>query len=63
VFASWSVYLDLRARRTESRGEGDKIFAAHWPHVPDDDPIGHVLNRVPKYVASNDQNLWMVLGG
>jgi hypothetical protein len=20
------------------------IFAAHWPHVPNDDPVGHVLN-------------------
>jgi dihydrofolate reductase len=29
-----------------------EIFAAHWPHVPDDDPVGAVLNRVPKYVAS-----------
>jgi dihydrofolate reductase len=29
-----------------------EIFAEHWPHVPDDDPVGAVLNRVPKYVAS-----------
>jgi dihydrofolate reductase len=29
-----------------------QIFAAHWPHVPDDDPVGAVLNRIPKYVAS-----------
>ena len=29
-----------------------EIFAAHWPQVPDDDPVGAVLNRVPKYVAS-----------
>jgi dihydrofolate reductase len=28
------------------------IFAASWPLVPDDDPFGSVLNRVPKYVAS-----------
>jgi hypothetical protein len=21
-----------------------KIFAAYWPHVPNDDPIGQVLN-------------------
>lgn len=29
-----------------------EIFAAHWPHVPDDDPVAAVLNHVPKYVAS-----------
>jgi dihydrofolate reductase len=29
-----------------------EIFAAHWPHVPDDDPVGAMLNRIPKYVAS-----------
>jgi dihydrofolate reductase len=23
-----------------------EIFAAHWPHVPNDDPVGHVLNLV-----------------
>ena len=28
------------------------IFASGWPHVPDDDPIGAVYNRIPKYVAS-----------
>ena len=26
------------------------IFAGYWPHQ--DDPIGQVLNKVPKYVAS-----------
>ncbi len=29
-----------------------EIFAAHWPNVPEDDPVGRVLNRIPKYVAS-----------
>jgi dihydrofolate reductase len=29
-----------------------EIFAAHWPHIGDDDPIAAKLNRVPKYVAS-----------
>jgi dihydrofolate reductase len=28
------------------------IFAASWPLAEADDPIGAVLNRVPKYVAS-----------
>ncbi|HSJ73146.1 MAG TPA: dihydrofolate reductase family protein [Miltoncostaeaceae bacterium] len=29
-----------------------EIFAAHWPRVPDDDPIAARLNAMPKYVAS-----------
>jgi len=29
-----------------------EIFAAHWPHVGADDPIGKVFNRVTKYVAT-----------
>lgn len=28
------------------------IFAASWPLSGDDDPIGSVYNRIPKYVAS-----------
>lgn len=29
-----------------------EIFAAHWPHVPADDPVGRVFNAVTKYVAT-----------
>jgi dihydrofolate reductase len=28
------------------------IFAAHWPHVGDEDPVAAKLNSVAKYVAS-----------
>jgi len=30
-----------------------EIFAAHWPYVGEDDPIGPLFNRVTKYVATN----------
>jgi dihydrofolate reductase len=29
-----------------------EIFAAHWPHVGPDDPIGQRFNEVTKYVAT-----------
>jgi len=29
------------------------IFAAHWPHQPDDDPIAPTLNGMQKHVVSN----------
>lgn len=28
------------------------IWAAYWPLQPDDNPIAHAFNRIPKYVAS-----------
>jgi dihydrofolate reductase len=29
------------------------IFAAHWPRVPQDDPIGQKFNAITKYVATS----------
>ena len=29
-----------------------EIFAAYWPHAPQDDPVARKLNSVPKYVWS-----------
>jgi dihydrofolate reductase len=29
------------------------IWASHWPHVPADDPIGPVLTKANKYVATS----------
>jgi dihydrofolate reductase len=29
-----------------------EIFAGHWPHVPDDNPVAAALNGLPKYVAT-----------
>lgn len=33
------------------------IFAAHWPFVGPDDPIGQVFNRITKYVATRNPDL------
>jgi dihydrofolate reductase len=33
------------------------IFAAHWPYVGADDPIGPLFDRVTKYVATRNPNL------
>jgi dihydrofolate reductase len=33
------------------------IFAAHWPYVGADDPIGPLFDRVTKYVATRDPGL------
>lgn len=30
-----------------------EIFAAYWPHAPQEDPVARTLNSVPKYVWSN----------
>jgi dihydrofolate reductase len=29
-----------------------EIFAGHWPHVPDDNPVAAALNRLHKHVVS-----------
>jgi dihydrofolate reductase len=29
-----------------------EIFAAHWPYVPADDPIGSLFNRIAKHVVT-----------
>src|SRR5512134_2673774 len=48
IITAWTARADaLLVGRTTY-----EIFAAHWPRVPDDDPVGAVLNRVPKYVAT-----------
>lgn len=37
-----------------------EIFAAHWPYVPDDDPIGTAFTKAAKYVVTrgNDRLEW-----
>ena len=34
-----------------------EIFAAHWPYVGADDPIGPLFDRITKYVATRNPNL------
>ncbi|MBO9663991.1 dihydrofolate reductase family protein [Dokdonella sp.] len=48
LVTGWSEAADalLLGRKTY------EIFAAHWPHVGDEDPIAAKLNRTRKYVAS-----------
>lgn len=32
-----------------------EIFAAHWPHLGDEDPVAARFNRIPKHVATRSQ--------
>lgn len=56
LLTGWSEAADalLLGRKTY------EIFAAHWPHVGDEDPIAAKLNGVRKYVASRtlDRLTW-----
>ncbi len=49
VQTAWTGTLDALLL---GRGTWD-IFAAHWPHAGDDDPIAVRFNQVSKYVASH----------
>lgn len=49
VQAAWTDTLDALLL---GRAAWD-IFAAHWPHAGDDDPIAVRFNRVPRYEASH----------
>ncbi len=49
VQAAWIDTLDALLL---GRGTWE-IFAAHWPHVGEEDPIAARFNRVPKHVASH----------
>lgn len=53
LITGWTEAADglLLGRRTY------EIFAAHWPHIGDEDPIAAKLNRVRKYVASRTLQL------
>lgn len=35
-----------------------EIFAAHWPYVPKDDPIGPAFTKAAKYVLSRGNDIW-----
>jgi dihydrofolate reductase len=36
------------------------IFAAHWPYVGPDDPIGPLFDRINKFVATRNRNLKLI---
>jgi dihydrofolate reductase len=45
------AWIDMLDALLLGRGTWE-IFAAHWPHIGEEDPIAARFNQVPKYVAS-----------
>ncbi|MDP3897792.1 MAG: dihydrofolate reductase family protein, partial [Mesorhizobium sp.] len=59
TFTYWDQAVDEAMDETFSRPfdlllgrKTYEIFAAHWPHVGADDPVGKAFNAVTKYVAT-----------
>ena len=46
-----------QAVRPSARPKDSRYFAAHWPYVGADDPIGPLFDRITKYVATRNPML------